>query len=48
MPGTIDIASPIATYIEVPGGESPPGYRFEVGVSWTDLGLSGPTPGFAR
>jgi hypothetical protein len=44
MPGTIDTASPLSTYSEVPGGESPPGYRFEVGVPWTDLGLSDPTP----
>jgi len=42
MPGTINTANPLSTYLEVPGAESPPGYRFEVGVPWTDLGLSGP------
>jgi uncharacterized protein (TIGR03382 family) len=44
MPGGIDTASPLATYAAVPGGEAATGLRFEASVSWTDLGLGGPTP----
>jgi hypothetical protein len=44
VPGSIDPASPLATYTDVPGGEASTGLRFEASIPWADLGLTGPTP----